>query len=154
MTGPDGTISEVSKTRIALLGSTGSIGRQTIDVVHRARDTFDIVALVAGSDEAGLKEQARSLGVERIGLGSDAAVKFAQLDDVDIVVNAVVGAAGLRASVAALAAGKRLALANKESLVAGGEVCLATAERGGGTIVPVDSEHAALTQALDRRAHV
>ena len=93
-------------------------------------------------------EQASRFGVERTGLGSEAAEDMAHLDDVDIVLNAVVGAAGLRASVAALSSGKVLALANKESLVAGGEVCTRASADGGGSIVPVDSEHAALFQCL------
>jgi 1-deoxy-D-xylulose-5-phosphate reductoisomerase len=139
------------RRRIAILGSTGSIGMQTVEVVRAHPDRFEVAALVAGSDEDALATQAAELGVERIGLGRAAAVEFATADDVDIVVNAIVGAAGLEASVTALEAGKRLALANKESLVAGGEVCLAAARRGGGEIVAVDSEHAALAQCLEGR---
>lgn len=150
----DGRIVGVTsrRRRIAILGSTGSIGRQTVEVVRAHPDRFEVVALVAGSDEDALSTQAGELGVERAGLGPEAAVESAAADDVDIVVNAIVGAAGLQASVAALEAGKRLALANKESLVAGGEVCLAAARRGGGEIVAVDSEHAALAQCLEGRA--
>ena len=103
---------------------------------------------MAGSDSAALEAQVASTGVALHGLGSEAAVGWPRDEDADIVVNAVVGAAGLRASIAALEAGKRLALANKESLVAGGEVCLAAAASGNGEIVPVDSEHAALAQCL------
>jgi 1-deoxy-D-xylulose-5-phosphate reductoisomerase len=136
---------------IAILGSTGSIGRQTVEVVRAHPDLFEVVALVAGTDSEALAAQATELGVKRTGLGRAAALEMATGDDADIVVNAIVGAAGLEASVAALEAGKRLALANKESLVAGGEVCLAAARRGGGQIVAVDSEHAALNQCLAGR---
>jgi 1-deoxy-D-xylulose-5-phosphate reductoisomerase len=134
--------------RVVVLGSTGSIGRQTIEVVQAHPERFELLGLVAGSDSEALEAQVASTGVRHHGLGSEAAVRMAAHEDADIVVNAVVGAAGLRASVAALDAGKRLALANKESLVAGGEVCLAAAASGHGEIVPVDSEHAALAQCL------
>jgi 1-deoxy-D-xylulose-5-phosphate reductoisomerase len=140
-----------NKTRVALLGSTGSIGRQAIEVVTMHSERFEVVALAAGSDRDGLARQASDLGVERRGLGAEAAVELATVEDADVVLNAVVGAAGLKASVAALRSGKTLALANKESLVAGGEVCLAAAREGGGTIVPVDSEHAAISQCLAGR---
>lgn len=133
---------------VAILGSTGSIGRQAIEVIRSHPDLLEVVALVAGSDEAALAEQASTLGVTETGLGADAAARLATHDRVDIVLNAVVGAAGLKASLAALDAGKHLALANKESLVAGGSVCLAAASASGANIVPVDSEHAALAQAL------
>ena len=134
--------------RVVVLGSTGSIGRQTIEVVLAHPERFALLGLVAGSDRTALEAQVAATGVAMSGLGGNEAVRMAAHDDADIVVNAVVGAAGLRASVAALRAGKRLALANKESLVAGGEVCLAAAASGGGEIVPVDSEHAAIAQCL------
>lgn len=137
-----------SPRRVAVLGSTGSIGRQALEVIKANSDALEAVALVAGRDEQALAAQSREFGVTSTGLGAVAAEEMAQLDDVDIVLNAVVGAAGLRASVAALEAGKVLALANKESLVAGGELCTRAAARGGGSIVPVDSEHAALFQCL------
>jgi 1-deoxy-D-xylulose-5-phosphate reductoisomerase len=136
---------------VAILGSTGSIGRQALDVIRRYPDLFHVVALVAGTDEEALRRQAAEFGAGTTGLGSDAAAEVASRSDVDVVLNAVVGAAGLRASVAALETGKMLALANKESLVAGGKVCLAAAERGGGRMVPVDSEHSALAQCLEGR---
>ena len=134
--------------RVAVLGSTGSIGRQALDVIAANSDALRAVALVAGSNQDALAAQAAEFGVTQTGLGAGAAEEIAQRDDVDVVLNAVVGAAGLRASIAALAAGKVLALANKESLVAGGNLCRSAAARGGGTIVPVDSEHAALFQCL------
>jgi 1-deoxy-D-xylulose-5-phosphate reductoisomerase len=144
-------VEQRSPRRIAILGSTGSIGRQAIDVVVAHPNRFEVVALAAGSNRALLDKQAAELGVARTGLGAEAAEEFAVLDDVDLVLNAIVGVAGLRASVAALRAGKTLALANKESLVAGGEVCRAAAASGGGTLVPVDSEHASLAQCLAGR---
>jgi 1-deoxy-D-xylulose-5-phosphate reductoisomerase len=137
--------------RVVILGSTGSIGRQAIDVVRAHPDLFEVVGLVAGSDAATLGRQAAELGVARTGLGTEAAASMAALAEADIVLNAVVGVAGLRASVAALEAGKTLALANKESLVAGGDACREAAAAGGGSLVPVDSEHAALAQCLAGR---
>lgn len=137
------------RKRVVVLGSTGSIGRQTLEVVRANPEELEVFALVAGTGETALKEQAVEFNVGHLGLGEDAAVEMAALDDAEIVVNAIVGAAGLRASIAALEAGKTLALANKESLVAGGEVCLRAARTGGGRIVPVDSEHAALAQCLE-----
>ncbi|CAN5754324.1 1-deoxy-D-xylulose-5-phosphate reductoisomerase [soil metagenome] len=137
--------------RVVILGSTGSIGRQALDVVRARPDGLQVVALAAGRDSATLAGQAAELGVRDTGLGPDEALGLATHPDADVVLNAIVGAAGLKASLAALGAGKRLALANKESLVAGGELCRAAAEKGGGTIVPVDSEHAALAQCLEGR---
>jgi 1-deoxy-D-xylulose-5-phosphate reductoisomerase len=138
--------------RVVILGSTGSIGRQALDVIRAHPERFEAVGLVAGSDADALDRQAAELGVTRTGLGSGVAAEMAALDDADVVLNAIVGVAGLAASVAALEAGKTLALANKESLVAGGDVCLAAAAAGGGRLVPVDSEHAALAQCLEGRA--
>ena len=138
--------------RIAVLGSTGSIGRQALDVARAHPERFEVVALVAHSDREGLAHQAEELGVSDLGFGVEGAVEAAMREDVDVVLNAVVGAAGLRATLAALASGKVLALANKESMVAAGELCRRTALEGGGVIVPVDSEHAALAQCLEGRA--
>ena len=111
-------------------------------------DLLQVVGLGAGRNEQSLRRQAAELGVEHVGLGDRDAIGLATLAEADIVLNAIVGAAGLRASVAALEAGKTLALANKESLVAAGEICLAAADRSGARIVPVDSEHAAIAQCL------
>jgi 1-deoxy-D-xylulose-5-phosphate reductoisomerase len=137
--------------RLAVLGSAGSIGTQALDVVRGHRDRFEIVALATGSNAELLAAQAREFGVpdERARVCSDdpgVLAEFAALDDVDIVLNAVVGFAGLPATLAALEHGKRLALANKESLIAGGPVVARVRERG--EIVPVDSEHSAVYQAL------
>lgn len=134
--------------KVVVLGSTGSVGRQALAVVAAHPDLFELVGIVAGSNETLLTEQAAAHGNVPTALGVDGAVEFATLENADVVLNAIVGAAGLKASLAALEAGKTLALANKESLIAGGDLCLAAAERGGGVMVPVDSEHAALAQAL------
>ena len=142
---------ETTRKKVLILGSTGSIGRQAIDVIRSLGNRFEIVGLVAGRNRDAIETQARSLGVDEWRLGEDAVVELAATSDADVVLNAIVGAAGLRASVAALTAGKTLALANKESLVAGGEACLAAADAGGGHIVPVDSEHAAIAQCLEGR---
>ncbi len=140
-------------TRVAILGSTGSIGTQALDVVRGARDRFEVVALAAGRNADLLAEQAREFGVraDRARVARDDASVLAELsalDDVDVVLNAVVGFAGLPATIAALEHGKRLALANKESLIAGGPVVAKARANGGGEIVPVDSEHSALWQCL------
>ncbi|MBM3672806.1 MAG: 1-deoxy-D-xylulose-5-phosphate reductoisomerase [Actinobacteria bacterium] len=145
--------------RVVVLGSTGSIGTQALDVIARHRDLYEVVALAAGRNTKLLAEQAAEFGVPDAHVrtsadGPDALAELAALPDVDVVLNAVVGFAGLPATIAALEAGTRLALANKESLIAGGPVVNAARERGGGEIVPVDSEHSALYQALragDRR---
>ncbi|MEA2507309.1 MAG: 1-deoxy-D-xylulose-5-phosphate reductoisomerase [Actinomycetota bacterium] len=134
--------------RIVVLGSTGSIGRQALDVIRENPRRFKLVGLAAGKDAPGIASQAARFGDVATGIGTDEATRLAALPEADVVLNAIVGAAGLAASVAALEAGKTLALANKESLVAGGEVCLKAARRGGGSMVPVDSEHAALAQCL------
>ena len=137
--------------RVVILGSTGSIGTQALEVIKANPDRFEVIGLAAGTNELALERQAKEFGVTRTALGADRAVELATLDEADVVLNAIVGAAGLKASVAALDAGKLLALANKESLVAGGQACLAAVERGGGLTVPVDSEHAALAQCLQGR---
>ena len=150
---------------LVVLGATGSIGRQTLDVARRLG--VDVYALAArrGSDElaaladdwpdaqivasapTGEERAALDRLGARVGFGYEAMEAVASAPG-KTVVNGVVGAAGLRSSVAALEAGNRLALANKESLVAGGPVVLAALERGGGVLLPVDSEHSALFQCL------
>ena len=153
------------KRRVAILGSTGSIGTTALRVLARHRDRFSIVALTAFSNTALLREQARDTSPVFVGIvspngtdvpddwrvGPDALVESATRDDVDIVLNAVVGAAGLDATLAALEAGKRVALANKETLVVAGALAAAACERSGGEIIPVDSEHSAILQCLGRR---
>jgi 1-deoxy-D-xylulose-5-phosphate reductoisomerase len=143
----------LSRRRVALLGSTGSIGTQALDVIRGHRDAYEVVALATGSNAELLAAQAAEFGVpaERARLAGDrpdVLAELASLDDVDVVLNAVVGFAGLPATLAALRAGKRLALANKESLIAGGPVVNSVRRSGGGEIVPVDSEHSAIYQCL------
>ncbi|MDT4892269.1 MAG: 1-deoxy-D-xylulose-5-phosphate reductoisomerase [Pseudonocardiales bacterium] len=162
------------RRQVTILGSTGSIGTQAIDVVRAAPDRFDVVAICAGGrDVAQLAEQAIALGVRAVGVtraaaadelrsllarqpradapppevlvGPGATVELA-VRDADVVLNAVAGAQGLRATIAALEAGRTVALANKESLVAGGSLVRDRARPG--QLVPVDSEHSALAQCL------
>ena len=155
--------------RLVILGSTGSIGVQALDVVSRSPDgEFRVVGLSAGSDWEAVVEQARTLGVKRIALadrdaaaqaseawtdgevlaGPDGLVKLITEADCDLVLNAIVGSAGLVPTVAALGEGIDLALANKESLVVGGELVTQLAEATAAAIIPVDSEHSALHQLL------
>jgi 1-deoxy-D-xylulose-5-phosphate reductoisomerase len=138
-------------TGIALLGSTGSIGRSALAVIARHPERFRVVALTAHRNAGALAEQAARhrprLAVLTDG-DPEALLPAATHPDAAIVLNAVVGAAGLEATLAALGAGKRLALANKESLVAGGDLVLDALRRGGGELVPVDSEHSAILQCL------
>lgn len=156
---------------VAVLGATGSIGLSTLAVIRRHPEAFRVVALAAGSSVDELEPLAEEFGATHVALGTESALEgrgdlevrgwtagaeavasLAALDDVDIVVNALVGAAGLRSTLAALEAGKRCALANKESLVTGGELVLDAARRGGGELVPVDSEHSAILQCIGSRS--
>ncbi|PKQ21256.1 MAG: 1-deoxy-D-xylulose-5-phosphate reductoisomerase [Actinobacteria bacterium HGW-Actinobacteria-6] len=156
-----------SRLRIAILGSTGSIGRQALDVASRFPELIEVVALAAGRNAAALGQQASHFNVKHVAIaepaleaglasalpdaevtsGAGAVVELATLPEVDLVLNALVGAAGLRASVATLKTRKRLALANKESLVVGGELVMALATYPN-AIIPVDSEHSAIFQCL------
>jgi 1-deoxy-D-xylulose-5-phosphate reductoisomerase len=149
--------------RLALLGATGSIGRQALDVVEALPD-IRVVALAAGSADRDLCELAALHGADTIALADrDAAARargafsgrvldgvagLAAEVDADIVLNACVGVAGLAATLEALEAGIDVALANKESLVAGGPLVLAAARRSGAALIPVDSEHSALHQLV------
>jgi len=154
--------------RLAILGSTGSIGIQALDVVSRSPEQLRVVALSASSAWEPLIEQAREYGVRRIALadrdaaaraaeawtdgevlaGTDGIVQLVTDCECDMVLNGIVGSAGLVPSVAALGEGIDLALANKESLVVGGELVTQLAEATGAQIIPVDSEHSALFQLL------
>lgn len=172
----------MAKRRIAVLGSTGSIGTQTLDVVRQHGDKLEIVGLAVNSSLDVLLAQAREFGVRHLavgnaalandprcdearalvrslavpegqedaeasfGVGSEAVVALTQLPEVDVVVNALVGAAGLEASYTTLKAGKVLALANKESLVVGGDVLMPLSTHE--TLLPIDSEHGAIYQCL------
>ena len=170
--------------RIAVLGSTGSIGMQTLDVARRHPDKIEIVALAAGRRASEVFEQAKEFNVRTVALGEEpnceipdgidvtigpkAVAELVDLNEVDVVVNALVGAAGLRASYEALNAGKVLALANKESLVVGGDLIMPLAanvderrrelgiapENGpAGALMPIDSEHGAIYQCLIGEEH-
>ena len=159
--------------RVTVLGSTGSVGKSTVSLLEAAaEDTFEVVALVAGRDWQGLAAQARRLKARhavladatqyaalkealagtdtQVAAGPEAVIAAAGLP-ADWTMAAIVGAAGLPATMAALARGGIMAIANKESLVCAGEPVLAAARAGGATILPVDSEHNAIFQALDMR---
>ena len=148
---------------VAILGSTGSIGTSTLQVLRRQRERFRVVALTAHSNAELLEGQAAEWRPAYVGLvnsgkretgnesGPRCLVEAATHPDVRIVVNAIVGAAGLEATLAALRAGKRVALANKEALVMAGELVTEAARVGGGEIVPVDSEHSAVLQCITGR---
>ena len=153
--------------RLLILGSTGSIGRQALDVLERSED-LELIGLSAEHSWEALVEQAHAHGVQRIALvDQDAAARAAEVwtggevlsgpeglvrlvveSGADLVLNALVGSAGLGPTVATLGEGIDLALANKESLVVGGELVSALAEATGAQITPVDSEHTALHQLL------
>jgi 1-deoxy-D-xylulose-5-phosphate reductoisomerase len=154
--------------RIAILGSTGSIGGQALDVVSRSGGELTVAALSAAGSWESLIEQARRHGVRRVAIadadaaarasevwtegqvlaGPDGVVRLITECECDMVLNAIVGSAGLLPTVASLAEGIDLALANKESLVVGGELVTALAQATGAAIIPVDSEHSALHQLL------
>jgi 1-deoxy-D-xylulose-5-phosphate reductoisomerase len=155
---------------LAVLGATGSIGTQTLDVVRLFPDRFDVEALTCGSSVDELAEQAREFRpsvltagtAERaealreqtadldvtVTVGTDGLCEVATREDVDVVVAAVVGFAGLKPVLAALRAGKTVALANKETMVVGGPLVNEAVEAGGGRLLPVDSEHSAIFQCL------
>jgi len=146
-------------TGVAVLGSTGSIGCATLQVLSRHRDRFHVTALTAHSNVELLDRQTAEWRPAFVGLvngktgtrggkGAACLVDAATHPDARIVVNGIVGAAGLAATLAALRAGKRVALANKESLVMAGDLVLKAAREGKGEIVPVDSEHSAVLQCV------
>ncbi len=155
--------------RVAILGSTGSIGVQALDVVSCFPERFEVVALCAGRNAARLAEQVRRFRPRLVSVADEAAarelralvpagtevvagdagaVRAASLPEVDLVVAAISGGAGLRSTAAAVEAGKAVGLANKESLVLAGELVMARAAATGATILPVDSEHSAIHQSL------
>lgn len=150
---------------VTILGSTGSIGRSTLAVLRRHPERFRLVALTGGSNHELLDAQAAEWRPAYVGLATPAGstngsrartgpaclIEAATHPEADIVVNAVVGFAGLEATLAALRAGKRVALANKESLVVAGELVEQARRAGGGELVPVDSEHSAVLQCLVER---
>lgn len=157
--------------RLTILGSTGSIGVQTLDIVRRHPERFKVSSLVAHSRWRELAAQAREFGVESVVIGDEshyAELKEALKDTTievmagseatnhvarsyrsDTVVNALVGYAGLHPTALAIESGKRIALANKETLVVGGDIIMAEARRKGVDIMPIDSEHSAIMQCLE-----
>ena len=155
-------MSSANRVRVLILGSTGSIGTQALEVIAANPERFEVVGLAAGGGNPDLLARQRAeTGVTRIAVadpaaadrvgevtysGPDAATRLVRDTEADVVLNALVGALGLEPTLAALASGARLALANKESLVAGGPLVLKAARPG--QIVPVDSEHSALAQCL------
>ncbi|HEX9889773.1 MAG TPA: 1-deoxy-D-xylulose-5-phosphate reductoisomerase [Nitriliruptorales bacterium] len=160
-----------ARRRIVLLGATGSIGTQALDVVRQHPERFEVVGLAAGSDAQALAKQAAEFGVRELAVadadaarrlrdlypganvrdGLDGVTELAGHPGADLVVNGITGSRGLGSTLAALDQGTPVALANKESLIVGGDLVVAAAERAGGrerALVPVDSEHSALAQCL------
>jgi len=164
--------------KISILGSTGSIGRQTLDVISQHPEKFDVVGLTAGKNIELLKEQILKFRPQAVSVQDEetatelislikpaetqifhslqGAEQIAVLSEADLVVSAMVGASGLRPTLAAAKAGKDIALANKESLVIAGEVLIDEIHKQGTKLLPIDSEHSALFQALQcgERKHV
>ena len=156
--------------KIAILGSTGSIGQQTLDVVRQHPDRFEVTLITANNSASLLASQAREFGVKHavicnkdkyadlkgalegsgteVYAGIGAACDLVTLPEVDIVVASMVGFSGLRPTLAAIGAGKTIALANKETLVAAGSIVMREARRRSVSILPVDSEHSAIFQCL------
>ena len=155
--------------RLIILGSTGSIGTQALDIVRANPDKYEVVAIAAGSNAQLLEKQAREFQVGAVALfdktaANDLKIKLADTDtsvlsgaegvcelasmDCDMVLNAVVGIAGLRPTLAAIDAGHTIALANKETLVTGGEIVNRRLKEKGVKLLPVDSEHSAIFQSL------
>jgi 1-deoxy-D-xylulose-5-phosphate reductoisomerase len=155
------------KLRVAVLGSTGSIGTQTLEIARLFKDKIEIVVLTAGQNVDLLERQAAEFSPECVVIGSkemarsvthrfactvlggeDSLVEASTWPRVDVVVTALVGAVGLRPTVAALKLGRRIALANKETMVVAGDLVQQIAEQHGAEIIPVDSEHSAIFQCL------
>jgi len=137
---------------VALLGATGSIGASALAVLGQHPERFRVVGLTAHRNAEALEalvERWHPEAAELVELeGREPLLDMVTRPDVDVVINALVGAAGLEPTLAALRAGKRVALANKESLVCGGDLVLRAAREGGGELLPVDSEHSAIFQCL------
>ncbi|MCU1439904.1 MAG: 1-deoxy-D-xylulose-5-phosphate reductoisomerase [Rhodoglobus sp.] len=137
--------------RVIVLGSTGSIGTQALDVIAANPDRFEVVGLAAGTNRDAVAAQAAQFGVEHLAFGADEAAQLVRAVEADVVLNAITGSVGLGPTLATLESGATLALANKESLISGGE--LVTSRARPGQIVPVDSEHSAIAQALRAGEH-
>lgn len=160
----------MEKRKIAILGSTGSIGTQTLDVIRQHPDLFEVVLISARNNVSLLVEQAREFDADNVVIcneekypelkkaledtdskvweGVDSLCSLVRADNVDIVVGAMVGFSGLKPTIAALEAGKIVALANKETLVAAGSIVTGTMRKHNALILPVDSEHSAIFQCL------
>ncbi len=160
----------MKRRKISILGATGSVGTSTLDLVERNPDRFEVVALTAASNVAALAEAARRTGARlavirdanllgeleerlagsgcRAATGSEALAEAASGGDIDLVMAAIVGCAGLKPVMAAVEAGRTVARANKEALVTAGELMTGAAKRSGARILPVDSEHNAIFQCL------
>ena len=136
---------------VIILGSTGSIGTQALDIVRDNPDRFRVVGIGAGRNRELAEAQAAEFGVTNVGFGADDAVALIESTRADVVLNGITGAVGLAPTLAALATGATLALANKESLIIGGALVKDAANPG--QLVPVDSEHSALAQALMAGTH-
>jgi len=135
-----------ARRRIVVLGSTGSIGTQALDVVARNPDRFEVVGLTAGTNRDLVAEQAARFGVRDTAFGAAEAERLVRSVEADVVLNGITGSVGLGPTLAVLETGTTLALANKESLIVGGPLVQQAAAPG--QIVPVDSEHSAIAQAL------
>ncbi|HEU4465826.1 MAG TPA: 1-deoxy-D-xylulose-5-phosphate reductoisomerase [Agromyces sp.] len=136
---------------VIILGSTGSIGTQALDVIRANPNRFEVVGLAVGSNRAELERQAAEFGVEQTAVGVEEAVQLVRDADADVVLNGITGSVGLGPTLATLERGMTLALANKESLIVGGDLVTRLARPG--QIVPVDSEHSAIAQALRSGTH-
>lgn len=165
----------MDKKRIVLLGSTGSIGTQTLEVVNKYSDRLTVAALAAGTNVSLMEEQVRkfkpALAVmwseeaaadlkariadteTKVASGMEGLIEAATLEESDVVLTAVVGMIGIRPTIAAIEAGKDIALANKETLVCAGHIIMPLAEKKGVKILPVDSEHSAIFQSLNGERH-
>ena len=132
--------------RVIILGSTGSIGTQALEVIAANPDRFEVVGLAAGQNTELLEQQKSQFKVSNAVQGAEAATKLVENTDADVVINGITGSIGLAPTLATLNSGKTLALANKESLIVGGRLVTQAAKPG--QIVPVDSEHSALAQCL------
>ena len=159
---------------IAILGSTGSIGTQSLDVIRMHKDSMRAVAIACGSSIELAEKQAREFGVKmvavydekaaevlrvrladtgiRVESGMDGLIEMCRIPEADVVVTAIVGMIGIRPTIAAILAGKDIALANKETCVTAGHIIIPLAKKAGVSILPVDSEHSAIFQALQGKA--
>jgi 1-deoxy-D-xylulose-5-phosphate reductoisomerase len=167
---------KMKKQRVTILGSTGSVGKSTLDVIARHPDRFEVYALSASTNVAEMVRQVEQFKPQRVVMADPAAAReleqilkqkglvagieyaqsaiedIASCSEVDTVMAAIVGAAGLASALAAARAGKRLLLANKEALVVGGELFMQAVKTGGATLLPIDSEHSAVFQSLPEDA--